>query len=537
MSQIARIIRLGASFSVLLLFFSLRSQAQKTGVYSILDYGARADRQTINTKAINAAIQKCHDGGGGTVLVPAGQFNTGTIELLSNINLHLEAGAVLIGSKDTLDYLALSSPLFNEGYTHYGLVYAKNAVNISITGQGQINGNGTWFMHDLSRVNNFFLLDKRATRQGLDYMKEGTISEDGPLSYDYRPGMLFTFDHCENIHLTDINIHDAPEWTMRIGDCDNVAIRGITIQNNPLIPNNDGINCTSSTNVRISDCNIFTGDDAIAINGYEKGAATPEDSVGNKSDIAGNFTVSNCILSSRSSCIRIGDGTRLIKNLVFDNIVMYASNRGIGIFARNNSDIEDIIFSNIIINTRIFSGNWWGKGEPIHISAVKDKISGNGGKIKNIQFSNIKATAETGILIYGSPQGTIEDIYFDKITLVIKPGKYSQSFGGNFDLQPIYPSNQGIVKHDIPGLYAQYVKHFTVSGFKLDWAPGLQNYFTNGIEINHFSDVRIFEMKGGPAFEHKGLAGISLSDGNAARLEKNESQGGGSVIVIEQNVK
>ena len=311
-----------------------------------------------------------------------------------------------------------------------------------ITGQGEINGNGTRFMHDLESGEQFFSLDKSATRQGSSYMKEGTISEDGPLSYDYRPGMMFTFDHCENIHLTDINIHDAPEWTMRIGDCDNVAIRGITINNNPLIPNNDGINCTNSINVRISDCNIFTGDDAIAINGYnvENG---DKDTIGNKSAMAGNFTVSNCILSSRSSCIRIGDGTRPIKNLVINNIVMYASNRGIGIFSRYNSDIEDVIFSNIVINTRIFSGNWWGKGEPIHISAVKDKSNGNGGKIKNIRFSNITANAETGILIYGSPDGSIEDIYFDKISLTIKPGKYSESFGGNFDLQPIFPSKTG----------------------------------------------------------------------------------------------
>ncbi len=521
--------------SLLLLLVSGICTAQKSSVYSILDFGAIGNGQMLNTKSINAAIEKCHSNGGGTVLVPAGIFVTGTIRLLSDINLHLEPGAVLSGSKDTNDYLPLTSALFSEGYTHYGMIYAKNAVSISITGTGEINGNGTGFMHDISRVNNFFSLDRKATRQGLAYMAEGSPSADGPLSYDYRPGMMFTFDHCENIHLTDIVIKDAPEWTMRIGDCDQVNIRGIRIQNNPLIPNNDGINCTSSSNIRISDCSIFTGDDAIAINGYEK-RDQEKDSIGNISDMAGNVTVSNCILSSRSSCIRIGDGTRLIKNLVFDNIVMETSNRGIGIFARNNSDIEDVIFSNIIMHTRIFSGNWWGKGEPIHISAVKDKSTGNGGRIRNIRFSNIIATAETGIIIYGSPEGSIEDIYFDKVSLTIQPGKLAKTFGGNFDLQPIYPASLGISKHDIPGLYAQYVKNLTISGFVLNWKPGLEPYFSNGIEIRHFDQVNINGMRGGPAFPLKGLSGISLSDRSRAGTENNEGPDGAPVTIVRKNI-
>ena len=529
-------VRYSRCVTLAFLFIAAICNAQKTAVYSILDYGAVGNGQTINTKAINATIEKCHADGGGTVLVPAGIYMTGTIRLLSNINLYLEPGAVLKGSRDTSDYLALSSAIFSEGYTHYGLIIAKNAVNISITGQGEINGNGTWFMHDISRVNDFFSLDRNATRQGQSYMAKGAPSADGPFSYDYRPGMMFTFDHCEKIHLTDIVIKDAPEWTMRIGDCDQVNIHGITIQNNPLIPNNDGINCTSSSNIRISDCSIFTGDDAIAINGYEE-PGREKDSVGNISDMAGNVTVSNCILSSRSSCIRIGDGTRPLKNLLFNNIVMDASNRGIGIFARNNTNIENVIFSNIIIRTRIFSGNWWGKGEPIHISAVKDKATGNGGKIRNIRFSNIIATAETGMIIYGSPEGSIEDIYFDKVSLTIQPGKLAKSFGGNFDLQPIYPSSLGIIKHDIPALYAQYVKNLQITEFEINWKVGLETYFTNGIEINHFNHIRIEGMRGGPAFKTPGLAGISLSDGTGAETENNESPNGAPNNMVRKNVR
>jgi polygalacturonase len=521
--------------SLFLLLFSLVSRAQKPFAYAITAYGAVPDGKTINTKAFNDAIQKCHDDGGGTVLVPAGDYVTGTIRLLSNINLCLEPGAIVSGSKDTSDYLSLNSPLFHEGYSRYGLLYAKDAVNISITGSGLFNGNGGWFMHDLSHPNNFFSIDRSATRQGSEFMKDAVISEDGPLSYDYRPGMLFTFDHCENLHILDIRVKDPPEWTMRVGDCDHVTIHGITIDNNPLIPNNDGINCTSSRNVSISDCHIFTGDDAIAISSYANNDPIP-DSTGNKSGIAENFTVHNCVLSSRSSCIRIGDGVRLIHNMVFSNIVMYASNRGIGIFARDNTDIEDLIFSNIIINTHIYSGNWWGKGEPIHISAVKATRDGQAGKIKNLRFSNISADAETGVLIYGVRESDIEDIYLDRISLNIHPGKNSMSYGGNFDLQPMYPSNKAIFKHEIPGIYAQFVKNLSITGFDLHWGKGLPSYFTHGIEINHFEQIKIEAATCAPAFHLAGLAGIYLSDGTGSKIGNNKDPDGAAVIVLKNRV-
>jgi polygalacturonase len=522
-------------FFLFLIFLPGSANAQKPNIYNITNFGAIPDGKTINTQAINDAIQTCHDGGGGTVEVPAGVFMSGTIRLLSNVNLHLEPGAVISGSKDTSDYLTLHSPLFHEGYSRYGLLFAKDAVNISLTGSGLFRGNGTGFMHDLNRPNNFFWLDRSVTRQGADFMKQGTISEDGPFSYDYRPGMLFTFDHCENIHLTDIQIKDPPEWTMRIGDCNNVTIRGIDIDNNPLIPNNDGINCTSSSNVRISDCHIFTGDDAIAISSYENQDPVT-DSIGNRSGIAENFTVDNCILSSRSSCIRIGDGTQLIHRMVFSNIVMYASNRGIGIFARDYTNIEDLIFSNIVIHTHLYSGNWWGKGEPIHISAVKATANGQTGKIKNIRFSNITADAETGILIYGIAESYIEDIFLDRVSLTIHSGKNSVSYGGNFDLQPMYPSNIAIFKHDIPGLYAQYVKNLNISGFTLTWGQRLPSYFTQGVEINHFKNVRIEGMMGGPAFPSPSMSGILLEDGTGVRTNNNVGPDLSEIIITKRNV-
>ena len=171
------------------------------------------------------------------------------------------------------------------------------------------------------------------------------------------------------------------------------------------IPNSDGIDMYDSKNITISDCNIQAGDDAIAVVS------------------SSNITASNCILHSRSSGIRIGYNVfnhNNSGNLLFNNINIYDSNRGIGIFQRQKGDMENMIFSNIIINTRLHSGQWWGHGEPIHISSVPGLGSTETGTIRHVRFSNIIASSESGILIYASTKGLIDDISFDNVDLSIR---------------------------------------------------------------------------------------------------------------------
>jgi polygalacturonase len=530
------------SVFILLLIFSSCNQHQNAGIYDITDFGAKGDSVTINTKYINDAIKKCSDEGGGTVVIPKGIFVSGTVVLLSNVNLQLNAGAVLRGSKDTADYLQIRNALFREGYTHFGLLLAENASNISITGQGEIHGNGTYFMNKIDKPYYGSDYNRKFTRQGEEFMKEGTIFEDGPLSYDYRPGLMLTILHCENVRISDIKLHDSPEWTMRLGDCDGIIIKGITIDNNPMIPNNDGIHCSNSRNIVIADCNISTGDDAIIVSGFSNDSVyyhhSPESSlkkvIGNKTGVSENVTVTNCVLSSRSACIRIGYGELPVRNLVFSNLAMHESNRGIGIFSRNNSLIENVLFSNIVMDTKLYSGHWWGKGEPIHISAARDNATANAGKINDIRFSNIIAKAETGIVIEGAPESTIDNLLFDKVKLTIHDGKYSRSYGGNFDFRPAYPIEKAFYKHDISGLYAQYVKNIKLSGIDIDWSGGLADYFTNGIEINNFSGLQIDNYKGRAAFTSDSTAAIKLSDGSKIFMFNNESTNS-SPLIIQKN--
>lgn len=507
----------------------------QTGTYNILDFGATGGGNVLNTQAVNEAITKCNRDGGGTVVVPPGKYLTGTVVLLSNVNLHLMPGSELVGSRDTADYLPMPGNMFREGYRHFGVVYGFNAKNVSITGTGTINGNGTSFMHGIDRPHTGPDYEKKYTRQGENYMKVVTEAQDGPVAYDFRPGLLVIFDYCEGVQIRDVYLTDSPEWTVRIGNCENVSISGVTIKNNPLIPNSDGIHTRSSRNITISNCNIFGGDDALIV----MGSGIPENgktTYGNKSGIAENVAVTNCILSSRSSCIRIGYGSNPIRNLVFSNLVMHTSNRGIGIFSRDDSSIENVSFSNVVINTRLHSGHWWGNGEPIHISAIKSRNTGNPGKINNIHFSDISATAGNGILIYGDKESLISHVVLNNVDLKITKGRYTDSYGGNIDLRPAYPMDHALFKADNPGLYATCVKDLMINGFRLDWDEDMQEFFTNGIEVDHFENVTIMNYTGRPASEREGLSSIRLSNGVNAEVINSRSAND-SPLLTKENVK
>ncbi|HZG23487.1 MAG TPA: glycosyl hydrolase family 28 protein, partial [Chitinophagaceae bacterium] len=397
--------------SLLLVFFVHVLSAKE---YNIVDYGATKDK--LSTSAIQKAIDAAFEAGGGTVVVPTGTYITGAIILKSRINLYLEQGSELRSSTNLEDFVA--------GTRRYGMIYCEDAIQVSITGKGVINGMGSEFYDakenhvNSSSLNGVPEFYPALTRQKEQYMKESRFFTDGPIKRKPRPGMTIVFFHCNQVTVKDITIKDTPIWATRFGYCEDVLISGISIQNNLMIPNSDGIHLTVSRNVRISDCDIVAGDDAIIVTGFAKIENTPgftsaeQDKYkhGNKSIYAENIQVTNCRLQSRSSAIRIGYGQHPIRRCSFTNIIISESNRGIGVFAHDSSSIEELIFSNIMIETRLHNGVWWGRGEPIHLSSISRLKGEPAGKIKDVQFNNITAVGEQGIILYALKEAPMEDI-------------------------------------------------------------------------------------------------------------------------------
>ena len=495
--------------------------------YSVKDYGALSDGKTVATAAIQKAIDACNRGGGGTVDVPAGTYLTGTINLKTNVDLHLSSGAVLKSSPHLSDYQTYAVPTF--GTNRYGILYTADAQNVSLTGHGTVDGNNEVF-YDFTQAKKIDTAATRYTRQKNNYRRVVSGIGDGPVVPRDRPRQMVIFSRCKNVRVTDVSLLNSPFWTLHFADCDAVNVDGIRLWSGLLVPNADGIDVTSSSNVTIENSDIRTGDDGLAIVGYD-----------HHFEIAGfsglrhpceNINISNCNIQSYSSGIRIGFlDQNVVRNVNVSNCNITNSTRGIGIFLRDEGSIENLTFSNIRIETKLRTGDWWGNGEAIHISAIRGKDNVKLGHIKNVTFTNVSCRAENGILLYGTEESALEDITFNGLKLEFADSPLNDVAGGNVDLRGNSDPRFGLFARDIPAFLAEHVNGLIINDFKLDWTNPRASFLTNGIEINHFKNVRVDHFVGTGAPNNPAARPVVLSDGTNAAVDLGKGQ------VVRKNVR
>jgi polygalacturonase len=480
---------------------------------NILEFGAIGDGKVNNTIAFRNAIDTCHFTGGGTVLVPPGVFLSGTIILRSHVNLLLEPGAVILGSSDLNDYFM--------GAAKVGLIYCEDAQNVSITGLGTIDGNGDVFMN----MELFKTINEEGTmysRQKSRFRQIEGQPEDGPVMPLDRPNQMIIFSNCRNVTIRDLVISNSPFWTLHLADVDGAVISGVRIYNNLLVPNSDGIDLTSCSNINVSDCDIRGGDDGFAITGY----AHHFDLAGYNNIIhdSKNINVSNCNIVSRSSGIRIGGWDQNhMSNYNFNSINISNSNRGIVLTVRDSGSISDMNFNNIIIETRLHTGDWWGNGEPIQVAVIRGTPDVKLGTIKNLNFTNIIAKSEAGIVVYSSDESEIENIQFCDISLNLINSKLNDCAGGNFDLRPVSDPKFSLFEHDIPGFFAQGVKNLVIRNFQLTWDHQTQKFFTYGIEVDEFDGLEIIDFRGSASPSNAQLPPVLIRNGRGFNTNLGES--------------
>jgi hypothetical protein len=507
----------------LLLTLGASAHAQSAGgVRSVGSYGAKPDGKTLNTKAINEAVRACSISGGGSVVFPPGVFLSGSIELLSNVTLELEAGAVLVGSTNLGDYAAETGP--NGEPSRAGLLTARNANNIAITGRGVIEGNGMYFVdpNKVKVIEEGSDYDKKYTRQGEDFMNPKYGTADGPLEPKDRPNNLIRFFDCTNVLISGVTIQNSPIWTVHFVRCERVNITGVSINSfgsGRRVPNDDGIDLTDTRIVHISDCDIEDGDDGIVVLGGER------------------ITVANCTLSSRSAAVRVGFAGGEIRDCVFANLVIFDSNRGLAVNVRGAGSIENVLFSDIVIQTRLVTGHWWGKGEPIQVSARPWNPRVNQiGHIKNVRFHNITAEGPSGIIVYGCEESVIKDLLFQDVRVRINQSPLEQSYGGNFDLRGCRDVATAVFAHDIPAFYCRYADGVKIDGLEVEWAERLPSFFSHGIQFEDFNNIDIEGFSGGPAHEDGGNAAIALSKGGGVSIRNCKAARGTGVFVSVADV-
>ena len=207
-------------------------------VKSILDYGARADGRSLNTRAIQRAIDDAAKAGGGMVHVPRGTFLSGRIDLRSHVTLYLDEGSVLLGSTSISDYEGAEG---SEGKSQRHLIYAINAEEVGLAGPGRIDGQGASFWEPSGKAP---LPPEQAWADVASHALKPKSSG--------RPSPMVLFANCRGVRINGVRLENSPGWTLHTLNCDDVEISGIAIHNPVYGPNTDGIDVTCCQNVTIT---------------------------------------------------------------------------------------------------------------------------------------------------------------------------------------------------------------------------------------------------------------------------------------------
>lgn len=467
-------------FAILYTVIVLPLTAQR--VYNIKNFGAKGDGKTDDAIAIQKAIDACSKTGGQVLVPEPFTFMASPFNLKSNIDFHVEAGAKVLANPNEKVYTKnafRNNP--GEGTIWIG---GENINNLTISGAGEINGNGISFMG--------------AELEDSYVLKPFTI-------LDPRPHVL-TIIGGNNIRINNIHIGNSAYWTVHLVGCNDVVISDITLLNSLKVRNSDGIDLDHCKNVRVSDCYIESGDDCICLKNrreFEEFGACE------------NITVTNCTMTSRSCAIKIGsENMDTIRQVVFNNCIIKKSNRGVGIQNRDEGVVSDVIFSNMLIEGHLFSDVWWGKAEPIYITAYrrangnnkdanwrfpKGVTEGRVGEVKNIYFSNIKCTSENGVYVSAESNDKISNIFFDNVDVFID--KTTSIAGGVYDRRP--SKVEGFVKGSTSGFYFDAAKSITVRNCSVQWGNNKPNYFAHVVESKNVDSLKLFNVEGVAAFPDK----------------------------------
>jgi len=242
----------------------IREYIYPDNFFNIKKYGAKPGGQTLNTKALARAIKACHKAGGGHVVVPAGDWLTGAIHLMDNVDLHLEEGARLLFTDNPADYLPPVHTTWEgvECYNYSPLIYAYECSNVKISGTGTLAPRmelwTTWFARPEAHL--------AATRELYRWCSEVTPVEERQLTQLEESNMrphLIQFNRCQNVVLENFKIRESPFWTIHMYMCNEGLVRGLDVYAHG--HNNDGIDIEMSTNFLIEDCHFDQGDDAVVI--------------------------------------------------------------------------------------------------------------------------------------------------------------------------------------------------------------------------------------------------------------------------------
>ena len=429
----------------------------------------------IATATIQSAIDESHAAGGGRVILASGAvYTSGTLVLRSGVELHLAHGAVLKGSPDRADYVDATIAGLYGGNAGAFLITADGAEDVAITGSGRIDGNADPFF-------------------------DGWGTDDGPYIRApkcWRPRGLGLFG-CRRVRIQDVSVGNLAQWTLHLTGCEDVLVQGITIKNGLDVPNCDGIDPDHCRNVRIIGCHIEAGDDGIVLkNTREHTRYGPCE----------NIVVQGCTVVSTSAAIKIGtESSGLFRDVVIADCVIKASHRGLAIQLRDDGNVENVLFSNCIVETRLFCPRYWGRAEPIYVTAWPRHDGDGVGSIRHVRFTNILCRGEHGVFVHGHPDSPVEDIAFTGVRHEL--AKTSRWPAGQHDLRPSRGEEHGGLRDDtIAGFHLEHVTGARLTNCAVAWSGELPECYGPALQTRNVEDLVVDGFTGEAA--HGGEAQV-----------------------------
>jgi polygalacturonase len=360
---------------------------------------AKSDDATAD---IQQAIDAVSAKGGGRVALLAGRHISRGLRLASDVELHLASRAILAPVPDYEAYVETSVSVIAEK-SNRGMIIARGAQNISITGPGSIEAGDKSFI-----VGNDEAM--------------GTY-----IPAALRPRVL-VLESCRNVRLQNFTVTGSPMWTLHLVNCEYLTISHVRILNDRRLPNTDGIVLDACRRAVIEDCEISTADDGICL---KTSAGVDGRAVGVCEDI----TVRRCSVSSLSCALKLGtESFGDFTDVTFEDCKVIDSNRGLGLFSRDGGHMRNIRFSRIDVDCRETPDGFWGSGEALTVTVVDRRPDRQAGRVEKLVVEDLTGRMEGAINLVSTSQAGIHDVNLHRISLRQTPGALGT--GLRYDLRP-----------------------------------------------------------------------------------------------------
>ncbi len=498
-----------------------------TSVYNIKDFGAVGDGKTLDSPAINKAIDDAASKNGGTVYFPAGTYLSVSIHLKSNIALYLDQGATILAAdpKDGYKYDLPEENKWDEyqdfghTYFHNSLIWGENLENISILGPGLINGDGLVRGGSQSRTK-----EEQEALKG----KAPEGREIGQFGYpnardNVEPGWgnkAIALRLCRNVILKDFSILHGGHFAILATAADNLTINNLKIDTD-----RDGMDIDCCKNVRVSDCFVNSPfDDGICLkSSFPLGYARATE----------NVTITNCQVSGydegtmldgtykreyekyshHSPTGRIKFGTEsngdfkdiTISNCVFDYC------RGLALETVDGSHLEDVTINNITMRDI--------ENSPIFLRLGRRMRGPKGvpiGELRRVIISNViiyNASKNSSVLIVGLPEKDIEDVQFDNIKIYYRGGGTKEHAAIRLpEDETGYPEPDNFGNTPAYGFFIRHVKNIKMSNIEVKYmnADLRPPFILDDVKDAEFNFIQAEKGNGIPSFKLDNVKNFKL---------------------------